>query len=128
VAATESKKKLNFRIFFSFQSCKTTYSTIFEKWSLFFKFASDQMHRNLINDIIKEKKEISMAAVLLQKISKEENLRAKLRSQRMFETDRISDLLTAEERGELREREKWQGIIADKNAEIIRLREQLEAR
>lgn len=69
-----------------------------------------------------------MAAVLLQKISKEENLRAKLRSQRMFETDRISDLLTAEERGELREREKWQGIIADKNAEIIRLREQLEAR
>lgn len=86
------------------------------------------MHRNLINDIIKEKKEISMAAVLLQKISKEENLRAKLRSQRMFETDRISDLLTAEERGELREREKWQGIIADKNAEIIRLREQLEAR
>ena len=76
--------------------------TSFEKWSIFFKFAPDIMHRDLINDIIKEKEEIGMAATLLREISKDEHERARLRSRRMYETDRISDLLTAEEKGEIR--------------------------
>jgi len=92
--------------------------TSYEKWSLFFKFAPDPVHRNLINDIIKEKEEIGMAATLLREISKDERERAILRSRRMYETDRISDLLTAEERGEIREREKWQVIVADKDTVI----------
>jgi len=74
----------------------------FEKWSLFFKYAQDPVHRNLINDIINGKEEIAMAAALLQEISQDERERAILRSRRMAETDRISDLLTAEERGEIR--------------------------
>jgi predicted transposase/invertase (TIGR01784 family) len=60
------------------------------------------VHRVLINDIIKEKEEISMAATLLREISKDEHERARLRSRRMYETDLISDLLTAEEKGEIR--------------------------
>jgi len=76
--------------------------TLFEKWSLFFKFAPYPVHRRLINDVIKENKEIGMAASLLQEISKDERERAILRSRRMFETDMISNLLTAEERGEMR--------------------------
>jgi len=60
------------------------------------------MHRRLINDIIRGKEEIGMAAALLQEISRDERERAILRSRRMAETDRISDLLTAEERGEIR--------------------------
>ena len=43
-----------------------------------------------------------MAAALLREISKDEHERARERSRRMYETDRISDLLTAEERGEIR--------------------------
>jgi len=70
------------------------------------------MHRKLINDIIKDKEEISMAAALLREISKDEHERTKLRSQRMYEHDRYSDYHTAIELGEIREREKWQDIIA----------------
>jgi len=80
-----------------------------------------------------------MAATLLQEISKDERERAIQRSRRMAETDRISDLLTSEEIGEIRERGKWQQVVADKNAaiadrdaeiagkdaEIMRLRSQL---
>ena len=83
-----------------------------------------------------------MAAALLQEISKDENERARLRSRRMYEMDQISNILTAEERGEIREREKWQGVVADykteiankdvkiagKDAEIARLKAELNAR
>ena len=110
-----------------------------EKWSLFFKYAPDPVYRGQINDIIKDTEEIGMAATLLQEISKDERERAILRSRRMAETDRISDLLTSEEIGEIRERGKWQQVVADKDAkladkdaeiadnraEILRLRSQI---
>ena len=80
--------------------------TSFEKWSLFFRFAQEPMHRKLINDIIRDKEEINMAAELLREISQDERERARLRSRRMAEMDRVSDLLTAEERGEIRGMEK----------------------
>jgi len=60
-----------------------------------------------------------MAATLLREISKDEHERARLRSRRMYETDRISDLLTAEERGEIRANEKWQAVVADKDAKLF---------
>jgi len=80
--------------------------TALEKWSLFFKYASNPLHRNLINDIIESKEEIGMTATLLQEVSKDERERALFRSRRMFETDRVSDLLTAEARGEIKGMEK----------------------
>jgi len=43
-----------------------------------------------------------MAASLLREISKDERERAVARSRRMYETDMISNLLTAEERGEIK--------------------------
>ena len=43
-----------------------------------------------------------MASALLMEISKDERERARLRSRRMAETDRISNLLTVEARGEAR--------------------------
>ena len=55
-----------------------------------------------------------MAAALLQEISKDEHERARLRSRRMYETDRVSDLLTAEARGEIKGK-------AEGRAEIIAL-------
>jgi len=73
---------------------------LLEEWSLFFKYAPDPKHRDLINNVINKNKEIAMAAALLMEISKDEHERASLRSRKMAETDRISDLLTAEARGE----------------------------
>ncbi|MCL2443254.1 MAG: PD-(D/E)XK nuclease family transposase [Treponema sp.] len=113
-----------------------------EKWSLFLQFAQDPMHRDKINDIIKEKEEIGMAATLLQEISKDERERAILRSRRMYETDRESDRLTSEEIGEIRADKRWQIVVADKDAiitantkeladkdaEIMRLKAELEKR
>ena len=43
-----------------------------------------------------------MAAALLREISQDEHERARLRSRRMYEMDQVSNLLTAEERGEIR--------------------------
>ena len=43
-----------------------------------------------------------MAAALLQEISQDEHERARLRSRKMYEMDRVNDLLTAEDRGEAR--------------------------
>ncbi|MCL2271725.1 MAG: Rpn family recombination-promoting nuclease/putative transposase [Treponema sp.] len=84
--------------------------TTLEMWAVFFGYASDPVHRNLINGIIDEKEEIDMAAQLLQEVSQDEREKAIQRSRRMAETDRISDLLTAERRGKIegmqQEREK----------------------
>jgi len=92
--------------------------TSFEKWSLFLRFAQDPIHRTLINDIIKEKEEINMAATLLREISKDEHEQARLRSRRMAETDRVSDLRTSELRGEMRSDAKWQVVVAEKDAKL----------
>ena len=59
-----------------------------------------------------------MAATLLQEISRDERERAILRSRRMYETDKESDRLTSEEIGEIRERGKWQVVVAEKDAVI----------
>jgi len=75
--------------------------TPLEMWSLFFRFAPDPKRRNLINEIIETKKEVDMAAKLLQEISQDERERARARSRRMFETDMTSNLLTAERRGRI---------------------------
>ena len=54
--------------------------------------------------------------LVLAAISKDEDERAKFRSRRKAETDRISDLLTSEENGAIKERAKWTVIVADKDA------------
>ena len=75
--------------------------TSFEKWSLFFRFAPDPVQRVYINDIIVNRKEISMAAALLREISKDEHERARARSRKMYEMDMFSNIGTAELRGRI---------------------------
>ena len=66
-------------------------------------------------------------------VIQEEKERAINRSRRMYQTDMDSNLATAEDRGRRegevkgmeKEREKWQGVVADKDAEIARLRAEL---
>jgi predicted transposase/invertase (TIGR01784 family) len=86
--------------------------TSLEMWTLFFNFASDLKHRDIINKVINVKEEIAMASALLMEISKDEQERALFRSRRMAETDRISNLLTAEARGEARGEAKGISKIA----------------
>jgi len=71
----------------------------FEKWSLFFRFAQEPAHRSQINDIIKSKEEIGMAATLLQEISQNADERARLRSRKMYEMDQLSNLDASEIKG-----------------------------
>jgi len=76
--------------------------TPLEMWSVFFKFAPDIKRRGLVNKVIAERKEIAMAGELLLSISKDERERARYRSRRMYETDKISNELTIEYRAMLK--------------------------
>jgi len=73
--------------------------TLLEMWTAFLMFASKPKYRNLINNINEMKEEIAMASALLMEISKDDHERALFLSRKKAETDRVSDLLTVEERG-----------------------------
>ena len=73
--------------------------TDIEMWTAFFRFAQIPKYRELINKLINLKEEIAMASELLMEISKDDHERALFLSRRKAETDRISNLLTVEERG-----------------------------
>lgn len=79
--------------------------TDLEKWAVFFQYASEPKYRDRVNDVIETKEELKMAGELLMSISQDERERAVFRSRRMYQTDRESDLATAEDRG------KRSGII-----------------
>ncbi|WP_461252307.1 nuclease/transposase family protein, partial [Treponema sp. R8-4-B8] len=68
--------------------------------------AADPAKRDLINNLIQTKEDIKMATEMLMEISQDERQRAIMRSRRMYETDRMSDLLNAKEEGEIEERRK----------------------
>jgi len=70
-----------------------------EIWSLFFAYGSDPKHRELLNEIMKVRREIKMAAELLQSISKDEIERARFRSRRMFRMDMEHNLIAARDEG-----------------------------
>lgn len=73
--------------------------TDLEKWAVFFQYASERKYRETVNDVIETKEELKMAGKLLMSISQDERERAVFRSRRMYQTDRESDLATAEDRG-----------------------------
>jgi len=73
--------------------------TPIEIWGLFFGHAHDPDYREIINRIIETKKEVRMASELLMEISKDEAERARIRSRKKFEMDRMSDLLTFKDEG-----------------------------
>jgi predicted transposase/invertase (TIGR01784 family) len=73
-----------------------------EMWSIFFGYANRPRYRKVIREIFERRKEVDMAGTLLKSISKDEQERAIFRSRRMAQTDRESDRVTAEKRGEKR--------------------------
>ena len=75
--------------------------THLEMWSAFIGYAADPTQRKLINEVLERKEAIGMAGTVLATISKDEHERAKFLSRRKFETDLMSNMLTAEAQGEL---------------------------
>jgi len=73
--------------------------TDMEKWAVFFRYASDPRYREKVNDVIDSKEALQVAGEMLMSISKDERERAVFRSRRMYQTDLLSNLATAEDRG-----------------------------
>jgi len=73
--------------------------TDLEKWAVFFQYANATDHRETVNKVIESKEALQMAGSILMSISQDERERAVYRSRRMYETDRESDIATAEDRG-----------------------------
>jgi len=92
--------------------------TPLEMWSVFLGHADDPRKRELVNEILERKEALGMAGAILATISKDEDEKAKFRSRRKAETDRISDLLTSRANGAFEERAKWKVIVSEKDAEI----------
>ena len=70
-----------------------------DKWSVFFQYAPDLEHREIVNRVIESEEVLQVAGNLLMSISQNERERAIFRSRRKFQTDLQSDLATAEENG-----------------------------
>ena len=73
--------------------------TDLDKWAVFFQYANIPTHRETVNKVIESKEVLQMAGSLLMSISQDERERAVFRSRRMFQTDKESDIATAEDRG-----------------------------
>jgi predicted transposase/invertase (TIGR01784 family) len=67
--------------------------TPLEMWLIFLRYADDVKKRDLVNEILRGRGEITMAANVLSSISQEEHMRAKRMSQRKYETDMANNYL-----------------------------------
>jgi len=72
--------------------------TDLEKWAVFFRYADVLEYRETVNKVIESKEVLQVAGNLLMNVSKDEKERAVFRSRRMFESDRQSNIATAEKR------------------------------
>jgi predicted transposase/invertase (TIGR01784 family) len=92
--------------------------TDLEKWSIFFQYANLPTYRERVNKVIESKEVLQVAGNLLMSISQDERERAIFRSRRMFQTDRESDIATAEDRGEKRKALAIAGNMLKRNRPI----------
>ena len=99
--------------------------TDLEKWSVFFRYAPDVRHREIVNKVIASKEVFQVAGNLLMSISQSERERAIYRSRMKFQTDMQSNMATAEDNG--RERGLAEGLVkgrvegrAERSFEIAR--------
>jgi predicted transposase/invertase (TIGR01784 family) len=129
--------------------------TAVEQWTVFLAKADDPKCRAVINEILNRKEGISVAYDMLTSISTDENERARFRSRRIWEMDRDHEKAVREQEKAVWEQEKaalehekvalehkiavwadekaaladekavWEEVLADKDAEIARLRAQI---
>ena len=75
--------------------------TPLDAWSIFFRYAAEPKHRELLNQIISEREAIAVATNVLLDISQDEDQRASYLTRRKNETDRMSYELTIKHMGAL---------------------------
>jgi predicted transposase/invertase (TIGR01784 family) len=92
-----------------------------ELWAYYFQNLTNRNKRAKINEILKVNEGIAMANEVLMDICSNEGERMRLLSEEKYILDRQSELSY----GIQEERKKWEGVIAKKDAEILRLREQI---
>jgi len=104
-----------------------------EHWAVYIEYLTNKEKRQKINEILELEEGIAMANKVLLTISRDEVERARLESEYKYEVDMQSKLVHAKREGRKEEREVWQKVVADKDArladkdaEIARLREQLQ--
>ena len=107
--------------------------TDMERFSVFLRYAENPEYRDVVNRVIESREGLAVAGEVLMGISKDERERAIFRSRRIALADQESNMITAVRNAKTEEREKWQGVVADKDAalagkdaEIARLRAMLK--
>jgi predicted transposase/invertase (TIGR01784 family) len=111
--------------------------SVSERWAVYFNYLTDSNKRDMINEILKSEEGIAMTGQVLMSISRDEEERYRIMRDEKIELDYQSRMATERLKGREEEREKWlhvvankdaqwQTVIAEKDAENARLREQLE--
>jgi hypothetical protein len=97
-----------------------------ERFSVFLRYAENPDYREIVNKVIESREGLAVAGELLMSISKDERERAIFRNRSIAIADHESNMITARREGYREADEKWQGVVADKDAEIARLRAMLD--
>ena len=100
--------------------------TDMERISVFLRYARNPRYREIVNSVIASKEELAMAGELLMSISKDEYERAAFRNRRIAKADQESNRITLIRRVTKSVDEKWEGVVAGKDAEIADKDAQIE--
>ena len=105
-----------------------------ESWVVFFALGNDLRYSGVIDGIMKKKEGIAVARETLMNISQNPDERARFRSRRIWLQDREHEKAVAlkegfgkgREEGRKETRAEYESLLAVRDAEIARLRNQLE--
>ena len=92
--------------------------TDMERFSVFLRYAENPDYREIVNKVIESREGLVVAGELLMSISKDERERAIFRSRRIAQADYESNMAQVLLNAERNVAEKWQGIVAEKDAEL----------
>jgi len=109
--------------------------TDMECFSVFLRYASNPVYREVVNRVIESREGLAVAGELLMNISTDERERAIFRNRRIYQADQESNMITAmnkaQNKGMRISDKKWQGLVAKKDkalAEQVALIAELRAR
>ena len=85
-----------------------------ERWALFLKYASNKRRRDLVNKILAKEEGVALAGAELMSFSKDEIELFRKESEYKYAVDLQSKIVSAKRK----ESKKWQGVVAEKDAEL----------
>lgn len=81
------------------ETCRVAELSEVEQWALYLRSAGRPKHETLVVELVKENEVIKVAEKLRREVSKDEELRARAFSRRLFQMDIISNLNEAQRTG-----------------------------